>query len=91
MIYLQNTIEICGTKMYFNTALSGLGQLTNNQNKQISKKEYELFCKEFLFQRIKGVSFGKSFCKKFKFNDTFLKNLSDETAKYHIEMLGYIK
>lgn len=77
--------------MNFNTALSGLEQLTGNKNKQISKKQYELFCKEFVFEKLKGNSFAESFCKKFKFNDTFLKNLSDATAKYHIEMLGYIK
>jgi hypothetical protein len=77
--------------MYFNTALSGLEQLTGNKNKQISKKQYELFCKEFVFEKLKGNSFAESFCKKFKFNDTLLKNLSDATAKYHIEMLGYIK
>jgi hypothetical protein len=80
-----------GLKMNFTNALSGLAQLTGNNSKQISKKQYELFCKEFVFEKLKGNSFAESFCKKFKFNDTFLKNLSDETAKYHIEMLGYIK
>jgi hypothetical protein len=77
--------------MYFNAALPGLEQLTGNKNKQISKKQYELFCKEFVFEKLKGIGFAESFCKKFKFDDTFLKNLSDDTAKYHIEMLGYIK
>jgi len=88
---LENTTEICGIKMNFINTLSGLEQLTGNNSKQISKKQYELFCKEFVFEKLKGDSFAKSFCKKFKFNDTFLKNLSDETAKYHIEMLGYIR
>ena len=74
-----------------NFIAAGLEQLTNNNSKQISKKQYELFCKEFVFEKLKGIGFAESFCKKFKFNDTFLKNLSDETAKYHIEMLGYIK
>jgi hypothetical protein len=77
--------------MNFNDALVGLEQLTSNGTKQISKKQYELFCKEFVFEKLRGIGFAESFCKKFKFNDTFLKNLSDETAKYHIEMLGYIK
>ena len=81
----------CGNKMNFNDALVGLEQLTSNGTKQISKKQYELFCKEFVFENLRGIGFAESFCKKFKFNDTFLKNLSDETAKYHIEMLGYIK
>ena len=86
---MQNTIETCGIKMNFIT--SGLEQLTSNNSKQISKKQYEVFCKEFVFEKLKGIGFAESFCKKFKFNDTFLKNLSDETAKHHIEMLGYIK
>jgi len=77
--------------MYFNTALPNPKQLTSNNHKQISKKQYELFCKEFVFEKLKGIGFAESFCKKFKFNDTLLKNLSDTTAKYHIEMLGYIK
>lgn len=75
----------------FITALAALEQLTNNKEKKISKKEYEIFCKEFIFEKIKGKSFGKAFCDKFQFNDTFLKALSDDTAKSHIETLGYIK
>ena len=77
--------------MNFNNGLLGLEQLTSSKNKQISKKQYESFCKEFIFEKLKGIGFAESFCKKFKFNDTFLKNLSDDTAKHHIEMLGYIK
>jgi hypothetical protein len=77
--------------MYFNTALPSLEQLTSIRTKPISKKQYQMFCREFVFEKLKGISFAESFCKKFKFNDTFLKNLSDDTAKYHIEMLGYIK
>lgn len=71
--------------------LKGLEDLTTNKNKVISKHEYKIFCNEFVFDKLKGQSFGESFCKKFGFNDTFLKNLSDETAKNHIELLGYIK
>lgn len=71
--------------------LQGLEDLTNNKNKVISKSEYDTFCKEFVFHKLKGKSFGEAFCKRFGFNDTFLKNLSDETAKHHIEILGYIK
>lgn len=59
--------------------------------KQVNKKQYEVFCKDFVFDKLKGFSFGESFCKRFGFNDTLLKNLSDDTAKDHIEMLGYIK
>ena len=75
----------------FINVLSGLEQLTGNPNKKISSQDYELFCKEFVFEKLKNISFGEAFCKRFGFNDMFLKSLSDTTAKHHIEKLGYIK
>jgi len=74
----------------FFDCLDGLEQLTGNSFKKISKQDYELFCKEFVFEKIKGVTFGKAFCERFGFNDIFLKDLTDSTAKDHIEKLGYI-
>ena len=71
--------------------LSRLEELTNNKNKKIDAIDYQLFCKEFIFLKLKGIGFGEAFCKKFNFNDTFLKQLSDKTAKEHIEKLGYIR
>lgn len=75
----------------FISVLSSLEQLTNNAKKSVSRKDYEIFCREFIFEKIKGKTFGSAFCERFGLNDTFLKNLSDDTAKYHIEQLGYIK
>ena len=77
--------------MNFITTLAALEQLTGNSKKQISKQDYELFCKEFVFDKLKGKGFAESFCEKFEFNNVFLKGLSDATAKNHIETLGYIK
>jgi thermostable 8-oxoguanine DNA glycosylase len=71
--------------------LLALEDLTNNKNKTVNKKDYELFCREFVFAKVKGISFGEAFCERFGFNNTFLKNLSDKTAQYHIEKLGYVK
>jgi hypothetical protein len=78
-------------KPSFIIALSQLEELTGNKDKQISKTEYDIFCKEFVFDKLKGKKFGESFCEKFGFNSIFLKGLSDETAKDHIQKLGYIK
>lgn len=78
-------------KSYFIENLAALEELTQNKEKKISKKQYEMFCKNFLFDKIKGKSFGRAFCEKFNFNGIFLNSLSDESAKYHIEKLGYIK
>lgn len=75
----------------FIDTVTALENLTGNQYKTISKADYELFCKEFVFTKLKGVGFGQAFCERFGFNGLFLKNLSDETAKEHIELLGYIK
>lgn len=76
--------------MDFITTLAALEQLTGNSTKKISKAEYDIFCKEFIFDTLKGKSFGTAFCEKFGFNNIFLKGLSDSTAKDHIEKLGYI-
>lgn len=75
----------------FLTSLSQLENLTGNSSKTISKSDYEVFCKEFIFNKLQGKSFGQAFCDRFNFNSVFLKDLSDDTAKYHIEKLGYIK
>jgi hypothetical protein len=74
----------------FITVLAALEQLTTNSEKTISRVEYDMFLKEFVFDKLKGKSFGTAFCEKFGFSDIFLKALSDETAKSHIEKLGYI-
>lgn len=70
--------------------LGALEDLTTNKEKTINKSDYHIFCKEFIFEKLKGKSFGSAFCERFNFNNTFLKNLSDDTAKHHIETLGYI-
>lgn len=62
-----------------------------NSEKKISMSEYEVFLKEFIFEKLQGKSFGQAFCERFDFNDTFLRALSDESARLHIEKLGYIK
>lgn len=70
--------------------LGSLEDLTANREKTICRRDYNIFCREFIFEKIKGKSFGETFCEKFGFNNTFLRNLSDDTARYHIEKLGYI-
>lgn len=72
-------------------SLAELQELSGNKNKKISKKDYEEFCKEFVFDKLRGKSYGEAFCLKFGFKDTILKNLTDESARFHIEKLGYIE
>lgn len=64
----------------------------NKKKKTITKSEYEVFCKEFIFDALCGETFGQAFCRKFKITDNLLNIVSSNSeAKYIIETLGYIK
>lgn len=64
----------------------------SKQKKTITLEAYELFKKEFVFEKLKGVSFGEAFCKKFGIVDNMLSNIKSETeADFLIRSLGYIK
>jgi hypothetical protein len=58
---------------------------------KISKQEFEVFCKGFLFEEIKGnTKLGEAFCKKFNETNYVLSILPNESAKAHIRKF-YIK
>lgn len=64
----------------------------SKQKKTITLAAYEQFKKEFVFDKLKGVSFGEAFCKKFSIVDNMLSNIKSETeADFLIRSLGYIK
>lgn len=90
MNYSDNTVN-----NYFDTMVTSLRDRDcwagNTNKKTISSAEYDLFCKEFVFDQLKGIGFGVAFCKRFNINDMLLNIVSDDTAKFHIEKLGYIK
>ena len=78
--------------------LSMVGQLTANERpslqkmkKTVSRQEYEVFCNEFIFESLKGLTFGQAFCERFDITDNMLSTISDDSAKFLIEKLGYIK
>ena len=53
---------------------------------KISKQEFESFCKEFLFEQIKGdYKLGEAFCKKYDEPNYVLSILPDHSAKAHIK------
>lgn len=61
-------------------------------SKTISKKDYEIFCKEFVFDSLKGESFGEAFCKRFDITDSTISILKTEGfTKELIKSLGYIE
>jgi hypothetical protein len=56
------------------------------QDFKISKQEFESFCKEFLFEQIKGdTRLGEAFCKKYDEPNYVLSILNDRAAKAHIK------
>ena len=58
---------------------------TNDTSADISLEEYENFCKEFIFDKLRGIKFGRSFCDKFNISHNIIPQLSDEGAKEYIE------
>jgi len=53
---------------------------------KITKQEFDDFCKEFLFEQIKGeINLGQSFCKKYNEPNYVLSILPDRSAKAHIK------
>jgi len=57
----------------------------------IGEKEFEDFCKGFLFEQIKGeLKLGEAFCKKYNEQNYVLSILPDHSAKAHIKKF-YVK
>ncbi len=62
-----------------------------NKDFGITSEEFEDFCKEFLFEQIKGdISLGKAFCKKYNEQNYVLSILPDTSAIEHIKKF-YVK
>jgi hypothetical protein len=53
---------------------------------KITEQEFEVFCKGFIFEEIKGnTKLGEAFCKKFNENNYVLSILPNDSAKKHIK------
>jgi hypothetical protein len=72
----------------FNHMVSFLDTLPKQQ---ISKQEYEIFCKEYIFDQLKGKRFGRAFCERFNVNDTVVKCLFDEDIAREMITENYIQ
>jgi len=76
-------------KMAQQLELQTLGK--GKQDFKISKQEFDSFCKEFLFEQIKGdYKLGEAFCKKYDEPNYVLSILPDRSAKAHIKKF-YVK
>ena len=58
----------------------------------ISKNEYTTFCKEYIFEKLKGVTFGTAFQKRFVVRDRVLSMfIDDKDIIQHIKYCKYVK
>jgi hypothetical protein len=85
---LENILELCGINMFDKMAqqldLQTLGK--GKTDFKINKQEFDNFCKEFLFEQIKGdYRIGEAFCKKYDEPNYVLSILPDNSAKAHIK------
>ena len=52
----------------------------------ISKQDYEVFQKEYIFDKLKGHNYGKAFCQRFDVVDPVVERLiDDDIAREMIE------
>lgn len=73
-------------------SLMNMANLLSKAKKTVTQKEYDQFKKEFVFEKLKGLTLGKAFCKKFEIEDYMLSNLKDDNEiDFLIKALGYIK
>jgi len=58
----------------------------------ISKKDYDIFCEEYIFEKLKGINFGTAFKERFNCHDRVLSMFRDQQdVMTHIEYCGYVK
>jgi len=56
----------------------------------VSWEEYQVFCKEYIFLKLRGIRFGKAFCDRFDIRNFIIPQLSDESARDYIENQGFV-
>ena len=65
--------------------------LDNLPKPEISKQEYEVFQKEYIFDQLKGLLYGKAFCERFGISDSVVSRLFDEDLAKELIEETYIK
>ena len=72
--------------------MTAMANILSKAKKTVTAEQYEQFKKEYVFEKLKGYTLGRSFCKKFDIQDYMLSNLTDEEeTEFLIKSLGYIK
>jgi len=64
----------------------------DNDFSPINQADYDEFCKEYVFEKLKGINFGTAFQKRFGVRDRVLSLFSNQSdAMTHIKYCNYIK
>ncbi len=74
------------------TSFSHMISVLNNQPKiLISRQEYDVFDKEYIFEQLKGKRFGRAFCERFGITDPVVNCLVDEDIAREMINENYIQ
>ena len=68
-----------------------LTRIKHTDTKTISKIEYDAFQKEYIFDQLRDMKYGKSFCERFQINDPVVSRLIDEDLARELIEENYIK
>jgi hypothetical protein len=68
-----------------------LTRINHTDTKTISKIEYDAFQKEYIFDQLRDMKYGKSFCERFQINDPVVSRLIDEDLARELIEENYIK
>ena len=74
------------------TQLSSDAFYDATKRESVTRDEFQLFLKEFTFEKLKGKTLGECFAEKFQIKDRVLYMLKDDSnVMLHIKTCGYIK
>jgi len=64
----------------------------DNDFTPINHTDYDKFCKEYVFEKLKGINFGTAFQRKFGVRDRVLSMFGNQNdAMAHIKYCNYVK
>ena len=75
----------------FEMMVGMLTRINHTDTKTISKFDYDVFQKEYVFDQLRDIKYGKSFCERFQINDPVVSRLIDEDLARELIEENYIK
>ena len=72
-VYSDATTRICGIEMTWENIINQLNNLAESSDiKKISMEQYEIWKKDAVFDGLRGLRYGQSFCNSFNIQDNIL-------------------